>query len=262
MTVVSKPSFAGVEITEVERVAEWASSLGPHRLREEMRAEARLRVLEALQAGNRLGMGRAAYRGAMEALRSANFQAGQWQSRSAFENGLAEVSIGGSNEDRTVRRALWTSPEMVPQGKNLGPLLDRLSDLLVSRGLDRGAVVEALSVLIDGVGNSRPPATRSPSGPRPQVFNVSAASMAVASGLSERQCRALKVLVLGERSRADRNRKARPGLIERAHRGDKVWVDRRVRVLVNEVVAPSRRITNAWASRPCRTGAAPGRVLS
>ena len=81
-----------------------------------------------------------------------------------------------------------------------------------------------------------------------------AASMA-SSGLPDGQCRTLKVLVLGERSRSDRNpAPARRGLIERAHAGEDVWADPRAQFLIDQLVNPTRRILNVWTDRQCVRG--------
>lgn len=244
-----------IDVDEVERLAGWATQFGPERIRDEVRGEARLRVIEALAAGSTGGLGRAAYRGAMQAFRGATYLAGEWQSRQAWQQGQAPLVTSDLNEEidltrssASVRRLrpVWSPDGPAPQC--LGPVLDRLVGMLADRGVRREAVVEAISVLVDATATRGKAAHASNSG-RPRVADVPAREMAERSGLSIDQCRALKTLVIGERSRTDRGRDARPGLLVRAHRGDAVWSDPRALALVEQVAAPRPRMQLGWAER-------------
>lgn len=245
-----------IDVAEVERLAHWATQFGPERIRDEVRSEARLRVIEALAAGSRAGLGRAAYRGAVQAFRGATYLAGEWQSRQAWEQRQAPLVTSDLSEEidpgrapASVRRLrpVWSTEGPPPQG--LGPVLDRLVGVLAERGVRREAVVDAISVLVDATAVRGKAAHASTSG-RPRVADVPARAMAEQSGLSIAQCRALKTLVIGERSRTDRGREARPGLLVRAHRGDAVWSDPRALALIDQVAAPRARTQLGWADGP------------
>ena len=257
-----------VDVDEVERLAGWATRFGPARIRDDVRGEARLRVLEALAAGSTDGLGRVAYRGAMQAFRAATYQAGEWQSRQAWELGHAPLATWDLSEDQFGSRLsqvsaigrprpAWSADGTLPTG--LGPVLDRLVDVFVAQGLKRDAVVDAISVLVDAAVPPKDPARSGGCG-RSRVADVPAVAMAERSGLSVAQCRALKVLLLGERSRPDRDRPARPGLLVRAHRGDAVWSDPRALALIDQVVSPRARTWLGWAERTDREPAVVARA--
>lgn len=247
-----------VDVEEVERLAGWAAGCGPSWLRAEMRSEARLRVLEALDEGQTLGLGRVAYLGAMGALRAATYQAGFRQSRSAREAQVGSVQLGPWPEVETVRlRVPWGSPTGPVAEPGLGPVFDRLVDELAARGVDEGQVTEALWALADCAGEEKKrnrPAVSS-GGPlraarRGRVHDVSLARMAEQSGLSVPQCAALKVLIIGERARAERGKPGSPGLLARLVMGEDAWSDPRVQRLLAYVAAPSGVLRCAWAEQP------------
>lgn len=242
-----------VDVAEVERLAGWATRFGPERIRDDVRSEARLRVLEAMAAGSTVGLGRAAYRGAVQAFRASTYLAGEWQSRQAWEQGQAPLVTSDFSEDRSSERtspamgrlrSAWSTDGPIPPG--LGPILDRLVDLIAAQGVQRESVVDAISVLVDAAAPAKR-ANRSSVTGRSRVADVPARAMAERSGLTVEQCRALKILVLGERSRPDRGREARPGFLVRAHCGEAVWSDPRALALIDQVAVPKLRTQLGWA---------------
>lgn len=246
-------SLDSIDLDEVERLAGWATRFGPARIREDIRSEARLRVLEALAAGSTTGLGRVAYRGAVQAFRGATYLAGEWQSRQAWESDQAPVVTSDLSEEHSENRSpvpigglrrMWPVPSN--PGTGMGPVLDRLVDILSDHGVARESVVDAISVLVDATA-TRPHTRRTTSDGRTRVSDVPARSMAESSGLSAAQCCALKTLVLGERSRPDRGRAARPGLLVRAHRGENVWADPRAVALIAQIVRPDAKARLGWA---------------
>lgn len=244
-----------VDVAEVERLAEWASQRGPAHLRDEMRDEARLRVLEALSAGCTAGLGRVAYRGAMAALRAGLYQAGARASRTAFELGTARVTFlppcSSEDDSRHSDQASLVDHEPVATPAGFGPVLDELVDRLADRGVDRDAVVAALWVLVDAADQSarvRPGRFAPGVQVRTRTMTTPAGLMAEKSGLSHRQCVALKTLVLGRGPRLERHAEPVDGLLARGRRGEHVWADPRVSYLMGEVVSPSGRLQHAWMS--------------
>ena len=188
-----------IDVAEVERLAGWAAGLGPSLLRADMRGEARLRVLEALNAGCTSGLGLVAYRGAMGAFKAATFQAGLRQSRVATDSATGAMSLGVLlSDDARGAYGMWDGSAASEDPIILGPVLDRVLDDLVERGVERHGIGEALGLLLDKAEYSRGPRTselvrktHSATGRRSRVFDVPAKLMAERSGLSVQACSAL-----------------------------------------------------------------------
>ena len=244
-----------IDVEEVERLAGWAARYGPAWLRAEMRSEARLRVLEALDEGYTSGLGRVAYRGAMGALRAAAYQAGPHQSRSAMESAVSAVRLGALPEFGDERLQVpWSVPDGVSNERGLGPVFDRVVTELAARGVDADQVTEALWTLADAAGQEAPrnrPAVfaDAPSSvvSRARVHDSSLVRMAAQSGLSVPQCAALKVLIIGERARPERGKPSAPGLLARLTMGEDAWSDPRVERILAYIALPSGALRCAWS---------------
>lgn len=267
-----------VDPDEVMRLGLWAASHGPVQEREDMRSEAMLRVLEVLASGGTEGLGRAAWCGAVSARMQVEWQASENRWKRAVRDGYrapvwCEVDTNGrfvpDGPARVAAGSTWRGSDELPEGfrvedsvvddaEYLGGVLERLLDVIEGAGGDVSRVRIALEVLCDSVAG---PDFRDRVGTRRSAFDVSAESMAIASGLSAAQCCALKVLVVGERARSRSTsrtgrpippRPSTPGLLARVHAGDEsVWRDPRVQVMVDAVVnEEGTRLFRPWSQTP------------
>jgi hypothetical protein len=191
----------------------------------------------------------------MGALRAANYQAGPHQSRSAKESELAPVHLGPWPEVENSRvQVPWAASNEPVDNPRLGPVFERVVAELAARGVDEGQVTEALWALADSAGEEKKrnrPVVPS-GGPlrvarRGRVHDVPLARMAEQSGLTVSQCAALKVLIIGERARAERGKPGSPGLLARLVMGEDAWSDPRVQRLLAYVASPSGVLRCAWA---------------
>lgn len=235
----------GVTEDEMFRLANWASRRGPARDREDMRAEALLRVWEVAVGGQRDGLVSAARDGARAARMSAEWMTTVDRARVAERRG--DTPPTRLDDSGWVPDVSGVHDSVADCG--LGDVLEGVVSAVADAGGDPERVRIALEVLCDSVGVVW---RGNVGGTRSTAFDVPAAKLALASGLTAVQCAALKVLIVGERARSGGGQKRRPcvpGLLARVHGGDhSVWSDPRVKKMIAAVAqAGGLRLVRPWS---------------